>query len=258
MLYGLMLCMLFGLLGFLWNLQVVRGSQFTSDITRQSVRRVRLPELRGKIYDRNDIVLADNRPSHCIGIYIEELREPPPRSRTIDRVEGIIQEISVILEMTPVVKRRDIERHTIERLPLPLLAFRDLDELSIARFAERVEGYPGVEIYTEAVRDYAFGPLAAHSIGYVGRGGMGGPEEEPYHYYLPQMEGKAGIERSMDKELRGEAGGELIRVDVSGFRHEVIGSRKPRNGKDLQLTIDTRIQKICESVLEGGDGCHLS
>jgi penicillin-binding protein 2 len=68
-LLGLMLALHGGLLTYLWNLQVVRGHTFQDNIRRQSLRRIRHPGQRGVIFDRNQILLADNRPSHCIALY---------------------------------------------------------------------------------------------------------------------------------------------------------------------------------------------
>jgi penicillin-binding protein 2 len=248
-----LVCMLLALtvLGSrLWYLQVAHGHRFEKDQTRQSVRRVRIPGVRGRIFDRHDVCLADNRPSYCIAAYLEELRQPGNWSKTIDRVEKLIADLGGEIGLDPVVTRADIQLHIRKRLPLPFVLWRDVDEATLARFVETASGYPGVDIYTEAVRSYPLHGLAAHVIGYVGRADLSQEDaDEPYHYYLPDMTGRAGVEKSLDPHLRGDAGGRLMRIDVSGYRRHDVGQREPRPGADVRLALDARIQRIAEEAL---------
>jgi len=233
----------------LWRIQVLETSKFTNSLDRQSMRRVRLPGIRGRIFDSNGICLADNRPRYCLAIYTEELRQPGKWSHTIDKVEEIINELSAVLGELPQVSRDDITQHVNRRLPLPFLAWRGIDEIAIARLSETEKVFPGVDIYVEPVRVYPHGTLATHVLGYVGRAAPVKNENDRYHYYLPEMEGKDGIERAMDESLRGKSGGRLIRVDASGFKYNETGEREPIAGNDLHLTLDMRIQKVAENVL---------
>ena len=92
------------LAGSLWRLQVARVSQFESRQKVQSLRRVRLPGIRGKIYDRNGLCLADNRPVYSIALFPEDVRRPGPWSKTIDRAMEVMGEVA---ECTPIVLLRD-------------------------------------------------------------------------------------------------------------------------------------------------------
>jgi len=234
----------------LWRIQVLDTSEYTSSLDKQSMRRVRLPGIRGRIFDRNGICLADNQPRYCLAIYTEELRQPGKWSRTIDKVEDIIDELAAVPGELPQGGRNEITQHINRRLPLPFLAWRGLDEIALARLSETAKVFPGVDIYVEPVRVYPHGDLATHVLGYVGRAAPVKNENDRYHYYLPEMEGKDGMERAMDKLLRGKSGGRLIRVDASGFKYKETGEREPIAGNDLHLTLDLNIQKITEQVLE--------
>jgi len=238
----------------LWRVQVAKGERYQEDLVRQSVRRVRLPGIRGRILDRQGRVLADNRPSYCIALYLEELRRPGGWSRTIDRVELLTDRLAQVLEIPRAVAREEIATHIRKRLPLPLLAWRDVNSDVLARFAERASGVPGVDIHVEALRTYPYGELACHVLGYVGRAEFVQDEDVPYHYYLPEMAGHSGVERKMDGVLRGEAGGRLLRVDVSGFRHEDLAQRDPKSGSDVVLSLDLRVQRAAEDALGGNPG----
>lgn len=247
---GLMLALQGGILVFLWNLQVVKGHTFQENISRQSLRRVRHPGPRGKIVDRKGIVLADNRPSIGIALYLEELRVPGPASRTIDRVEALLDEMSREIELPRRLTRREVESHYRQQRLLPLMAWTDLDDHALARWAERLGPRPGMDLLVDTVRTYPYGDLLAQTLGYVGRGGTADREEEgSYDFYLPEMEGKAGLELVLDRKLRGQAGGELVRVDVSMYRYNVEAKRPPVAGLDAQLTIDARVQRLCERIL---------
>lgn len=248
-LYWLMLGVFGVLLVVLWNMQVAHGKSYQRDLMRQSVRRVRLPGLRGRMFDRAGACVADNRPSYDIAVYLEELRRPGRWSRTIDRVESCIRELSAILDRPAEVSREDIRIHTRKRLPLPLLAWRDVDEAALARLAERAGTMPGVDVHVEAVRFYPFGVSACHLLGYVGRADPPEQGDEPYHYYIPEMAGRSGVERSYDGVLRGASGGRLVRVDVSGFRHDDLALREPHRGHDLRLALDMRVQRLIEEAL---------
>ena len=241
----------------LWRIQVVHGERYRDDELRQSVRRVRLPGMRGRLYDRHGIVLADNRPGHHIAVYLEELRRPGGWVRTVDHLELQLDTWAQELNVERELSRTDIEMHIRRRLPMPLIAWRDIDERTLGRWAERLAGIRGVDIYTEAVRVYPHNELFAHVLGYVGRADFEQPADQPYHYYIPEMEGRFGIEQRYDEALRGAAGGRLVRVDVSGFRHEDLGVRSPAAGRDLMLTLDVRIQKTIERVLEGTPGAAV-
>jgi penicillin-binding protein 2 len=243
----------------LWRIQVHDVSKYRSSVDRQSIRRVRLPGSRGMIYDRNGFCMADNRPSYCVGIYIEELRQAGSWSNTINKVEDTIGRLSGVLGMRSDVTREDIRRHINKRLPLPFMAWRDIDDAAVAKLEEIGEEFPGVSIYVEPVRCYPMGATAAHLLGYVGRANPEQDPEQPFHYYLPEMEGKAGIESALNDELTGIPGGYLIRVDASGFRRRYVGekdvqSKDPVPGTDIVLTIDSRIQLMAEKALVSSNG----
>ena len=256
LLAGMLLCFLF-LAVMLWREQVAHGQEHQADLVRQSVRRVRLPGMRGKIFDTKAALLADNRPSYNIALYLEELRRPGPWARTIAHVEEQLALVAGALDRPPEIDEDDIKMHIRKRLPLPLVAWRDLDAGELARWAELGTGIEGVDLIVEPVRTYPNGPMAAHVLGYVGRADIQQDEQQPYHYYLAEMEGRRGLEKRFDHLLRGEAGGRLVRVDVSGFLHDEIGVREPVTGADLMLTLDADMQRLAEEALQGRAGAAV-
>lgn len=244
-----MLAAFLGLGVFLWRIQIVHGARYETSLSRQSMRRVRIPGLRGRIFDRNGVCLVDNRPSHCIAVYLEELREPGRWSNTVAKVEQTIADLSSIVELEPEVDVADIMEHIRKLLPLPLILWRDVGHTALARLAERAPSMRGVDVYTEAVRVYPLGSLAAHLLGRTVRAAPWRKDEQPYDYYVSEVEGKNGVERRLDDRLAGKPGGLLIRVDVSGFKYNERYVRRSEPGRDVYLTIDSRIQRSAEDAL---------
>ena len=251
---GMMVALQMAILMFLWNLQVVQGHTFQENIRQQSLRRIRHPGSRGRIYDRNGIALADNRPSVGITLYLEELRVPGPASRTLDRIEALLDEVAEKIEIPRTLSREKIAAHYRDQRILPLVVWEDLDDAALARWAERVGPQVGMDLWTDPVRTYPYGDLLAQTLGYVGRGGMARSEEQSYHFYMPEMEGKAGLEKVLDDKLRGVAGGELVRIDVASYRYDLEAEKPSVPGQDVQLTINAKIQRLCERILGDESG----
>jgi penicillin-binding protein 2 len=241
--------------GWLWRVQVLHATRYEERLDRQSMRRVRLPGARGRIFDRNGVCLADNRPNYCIAVYVEELRRPGPLSNTVTRVEKVIHDIASITGLQPQVSAGDIQMHIRRRRPLPLLVWRDVSEQALARLNEASLSLPGVDVYVEPQRTYPLPGVGAHVLGYVGR--MDPDTNEPYHFYLPEMEGRSGVEESLNNRLAGVAGGSLIRVDVSGFKFDEEEVLEPIPGEDVTLTLDSRIQQWAEHVMRGKLGAAV-
>lgn len=120
----------------LWKLQVPQKSGFDAEFFQQSVRRVRLPAVRGKIYDAQGVCLADSVPNYCIAIYTEELRVP--RSAVANTLE-LLHEIWARVGRRPDISYRDIQRHLMLTPDQPLVAWNHLDDESLARWKRKFE-----------------------------------------------------------------------------------------------------------------------
>jgi len=254
LLYAAMLAAFALLIAQLWRLQVAQGARYERNLARQSIRRVRLPGPRGAMLDRNGQPLAENRPSFSVTLYLGELRLSKPRRVSLaDHVLQVVRRLSERLELPSELTERDIRRHIQQQLPLPLTAWRDLSEESLARVAERLAGEPGVDLDVSAVRVYPQAGLACHALGYVGRAEPA-EDAEAFHFQLPEWTGRAGLEKVYDSALRGSAGGQLLRVDVAGFRRDVLDEQPVRPGYDLRLALDTDVQRLAERALDGVQG----
>lgn len=245
----------------LWLLQVAHGEEYRERVYQQTIRRVRMPGFRGRILDRNGVPLAENRPSYAVALYPNEFRQRGGWSNTINAVQERIEELSDLLDEPVMITRQDIRAHVRRRLPLPLLAWRDIGSVSMARLAEHQISLRGVDFYIEPVRVYPQGDVAAHVIGYA-RGRRDNDDSWPprdeqgrFHFYLPELRGERGVEKVYNNVLAGEAGGRLIRVDASGYVHKLNNDeiteseRAPARGDDVYLSIDIDVQRFAEECL---------
>ena len=124
------------LIAELWKLQVPRKSGFVAEFVQQSVRRVRLPAVRGKIYDAKGVCLADSIPNYSIAIYTEELRVP--RSAVANTLE-LLHEVWARVGYPPDISYRDVQKHLLLTPDQPLVAWKKLDDQSLARWRARFE-----------------------------------------------------------------------------------------------------------------------
>ncbi|VGO22070.1 peptidoglycan D,D-transpeptidase FtsI family protein [Pontiella sulfatireligans] len=335
------------LLSELWSLQGPRQSGFEEVFLSQSVRRVRLPAVRGKIYDTNGECLADSVPNYCIAVFTEEMRAPrsatanaleliheiwvrvgrkpdisyrevqnhfamtpseplvawknldqasiarwrarfeewtaPPKGSFLRRkipgldlgkpvVNGsivlqadelrrrgtstaantleLVYEISTRLGIPRQVSFQNIKDHIYARRPLPLLAWKNLDEETMASWADVCSNLAGTDIYCLPARNYPAGEALAHLVGFTLEAAAISEEQgERIHFDLRGIEGKKGLEGTYNDLLEGEPGFKLVQIDVAGFHHLDLQTRPPKPGGDLQLAIDANIQQFAVDAL---------
>ncbi len=264
---------LFILLAGLWYLQVVRTKSYVESQKSQSIRKVRLPALRGKICDRNRQVLAENRACYNVNMYLEELSGPfqedfrqAKGQRKLSRAErealgrqvqygvvsNIVRQLGEVLQqpLTNLNEGRFLKHYT-NRLALPLPVATNLSSVQIARFLEQPSKLPGLNLDVQTMRYYPYASNAAHVIGQLRR--IEKMEEEEaeidYDYCLPDFIGTVGIEAGFDRDLRGSPGVKALMVNNLGYRQTETNWTIAEAGNDVFLTLDLRIQKAAELAL---------
>jgi penicillin-binding protein 2 len=250
---------LFGaLFSRLWYLQVMVSDQYQVQAAANRVRTVAEEAPRGRILDVKGRVLVDNRISRVVTI----TRKDYDALSTADQ-DDLLKRIAVQLTTsgTPTkvaaleVKLQDPQYNGLQPIPIAIDVPADL----LQYFAERSDEYPSVNVERRSVREYPYGALAAHIVGYVGRasddelkakqGGVIATRtiDKPYQ---PESEiGKTGVERSYEDYLRGTPGIRTIEVDAKNRPVRVTGEQPPLQGDDVQLTIDIDAQLAAEEAL---------
>ena len=221
----------------LWQLQV-RDGDYYRDLSRDNrTRSVVLHPVRGFIYDRNGILLANSVPS--FNLYVE-LSDVPDR-------EALIGRLVELLPLDQSELNKTMEAYVGET-PIRLKKGVSLKEAAIIE-SHRLD-LPGVAIRPEFQRNNPEGVYAAHVLGYVGIASEEQLAREEFQG-LPSGSaiGQYGVERIYERTLRGRAGRKLIEVDALGHEKRMISVDKPHVGNDVYLTIDFRLQKLAEDLL---------
>lgn len=281
----LVMLMLSALLIRLWTVQILSGEEFDEKASRQYVRGIRLSALRGRIYSSDGRLLAENRPCLTAVLHLSEM---PISGKLVSSVHYIYSQIrlaeqaigrSSLISQTAVKYRarhfpgiskrmfallsRELKTpelavlyHIHHRPGIPLDLFRDLSPAEMAKLAEITPPIPGLELTADSRRQYPYRSLASHLIGYTGsKDPLTAEDRGDYFYYLPEMVGRAGLEKLYNSVLQGRPGRKLVNVNHRGFIYEVIGAPKAaESSSDLILTLDARMQITAEYLLRGREG----
>lgn len=242
---GAMVLILFTLLaGRFFFLQIVQHDHYASRAEENRISVVPIPPSRGLILDRNGEVLARNFSGYTLEIF-------PRRVRSI---EATIDQVAQLVEITPRDRARFrkllAESRNAESLPI---RSRLTDE-EAARFAAQRFRFEGVEIKARLFRQYPFGDIASHVLGYMGRVNQDDQarlEEAGVaaNYRGTDFIGKAGIEASYQHELHGTTGFEQVEIDAAGRGIRTLSRTASQPGNNVTLTLDLRLQQVAEAAL---------
>jgi len=217
------------------------------------LKKIEFPS-RGLIYDRNGKLLVFNQPAYDIMVTTNEMKGH------IDTLEfcnalGITKE-TFIKHMNDLKDRKKNPGYSRYS---PQLFMAQLSDVEASLFREKIFRFPGFEIQKRNIRQYTY-PYAAHILGEVAEVSPSDIEDERNdNYYLAgDYIGKMGVERSYEKQLRGEKGVQVLLRDAhgktQGSYHNGEYDRKPIAGKDLTLSIDVELQALGERLLKGKIG----
>jgi penicillin-binding protein 2 len=197
---------------------------------------------RGLITDRNGLVLARNYSGYTLEIF----------PRRVKSVEGTIDELAGLIEITQRDRLRFrkllAETRNAESLPIRTR----LSDEEVAKVAANRFRFEGVEIKARLFRQYPYGEVGSHLLGYLGRINTADQqhlEEEGLdaNYRGTDFIGKAGIEASYEGELHGTTGFERVEIDAAGRGIRALPPRTPSQpGNNITLTIDMRLQQVAE------------
>ncbi|MCK4981863.1 MAG: hypothetical protein KAS17_03015, partial [Victivallaceae bacterium] len=265
---GLFLIFLYFILVIkLWQEQIRQGSTHREKISKQSIRRIRIPASRGKILTSDLHVLADNTPSYDVYLYFEEMRQPG-RGRTITYIENALLQIDAILDENKKITALDIRKHMNKRPGLPFKVASDISPRQMSKIFELSAKVKGLGIIPHSKRVYPAKDIAAHVIGYTRpEDPQKASDRKEYFYYLPDLKGVRGIEKQFDtllfsdktvRGLKGYPGFSLVQVDHRGFVHKtLIDEIKPLSGNNVILTLDWRAQNIASDLMKDFRGAFV-
>ena len=239
-----------GLLARMFWLQVVQYEHHSTLSENNRVHVQPIPPSRGRIYDRNGVVLAENRPSFSLNITRERV---PDLDATVALVKELLELGDEDIEQ---LKRRlDQRRRPFEAVPVMF----NLTEDQIARIAVNQFRLPGIEVQASFVRHYPQAEHFAHAVGYVGRINEREMERiDRVAYAGTHYIGKTGVERFYEDLLHGKVGYEEVETNARGRVLRVLKRTEPESGKDLTLHLDSRLQAVAEEALGARRGAIVA
>jgi penicillin-binding protein 2 len=239
---GLMVLALLLIAGRFFYLQVIEHHTFVGRSEANRVKLEPIPPTRGRILDRNGVVLADNRPSFRLEIEREIAGDLAP---VLERLGQIVplgtDELEAFNKLSSATRRF---------IPVPLKF--DLSEDDIARFALDRHRFPGVEVVAYQTRVYPLGAELAHTVGYVGRIDADDlARDDASNYAGSSHIGKLGLEAAYERALHGKTGFHRVEVNAQGRVLRTLDTQPPTHGQDLHLSIDAELER--EAIRAFGD-----
>lgn len=232
------------ILSALFYLQILRWPLYHDLAKKNHIRLIPLPGLRGTIYDRNGLAIADNRLSFDVVIIPQEVEN-------VDTTYGrLSQALGFSRARIESIVRKD---YTAPFAPITIAG--DVDKDLAFLLEEKKQQFPGVLVLPRTLRWYVYGERTSHLIGYLSL--INKDELErlgDYGYSMSDLVGRSGIERAYDRYLRGEDGGTQLEVDATGRLVKILGSKNQKKGTDITLTIDAKLQAYASDCLEGVNG----
>lgn len=230
----------------LFSLQIIEKGELYK---RSEANRIQLffdPAPRGIIYDRNGKVMVENIGSFSVLF--------SPTNLTREETEEILKKLGEILNFDYPSMLAKVGSSIRQPLNSILLA-EDVPRSEVFCLAEEKVNLPGVNIEVQPKRHYLHNNFASHLLGHLGE--IGPKELRALYgagYKLGDIIGKSGVEKIYDNSIRGRSGGRQVEMDASGRQLRIISSVLPEEGNSIILTIDERIQKLCEDSLNGKAG----
>jgi len=240
----------------LYDLQIVGSPEFQVQAEANRVRTVMVEGPRGRIVDRNGKVIVDNRVVVVVAVDRNEFTnlEEDEQADLLARLSVELTNAGHALTPEQIAERIDDARYS-RYAPVPIA--QDVPEELKIFFEEHTDTFPSVVAERTAVREYPYGRLAAHVLGYVGQ--IDEEEltyveaaEDDKPYSLNDAIGKTGVERTFEEYLRGTPGVRRIEVDSNGDPVRIISERQAQPGDDLVLSLNIDLQALAEQKVDQG------
>lgn len=220
----------------LWQLQVLQGEYYRKISTENMLRIIKIPAPRGIIYDRNGLPLVKNSPYFYASLMPEHLEKVDIRS------------LAAILGLNSSDIYAKINKEGLSPFePIRLKEGLTFNEIAVVE--ARRSDFPGLIVDIDMSREYLYGDMAAHLIGYLGKLNPSQSKDPEFKDVPPDaFIGQWGAELLFDKSLRGTPEERIIEVDALGKEIRLLQEKPPVKGDDLKLSIDINLQKAAEEA----------
>ena len=237
------------LLANIFNLQVDSFEKYQTRSNSNRIKVLPVAPNRGLIYDRNGVILADNKPVYSLAIIPEDVKN----------IESSIAQLSEILSISTERQDKFFETMKYKRRFKTIELHTRLSDKQVALFSVNKHKFPGFFVDARLKRYYPFADLTTHNLGYVARINKKDEDklkeqEKSENYAATHAIGKLGIERYYEEILHGRIGHQEVEVNNQGRIIRTLDYTPPTPGKDLFLTLDIELQMIAKRALSGSRG----
>jgi len=224
-------------------LQVYRHDELSTQAENNRIAVVPIVPNRGLVVDRNGVVLANNYSAYTLEIMPSKVTD----------LDATIDQINQVIEVQPRdrkrFKRLMEESKSFESLPIRT----KLTDEDVARFTAQRFRFTGVDIKARLFRNYPYGELASHLIGYIGRINAAEKEvldesDDEANYRGTEYIGKLGVEQSYEAELHGQTGFEEVETSAGGRAVRRLKSNASTPGNTVVMSIDIKLQAMVEEL----------
>ncbi|WP_169569852.1 penicillin-binding protein 2 [Sneathiella limimaris] len=224
------------LAGRLYYLQVIQSDEYAMMANENRMNIRLLAPLRGRIHDRFGVEVASNRQNYRVVIIREQTKS----------VEKTLDRLSQLVPVSPSDRERVLKETKRKRGFVPIPVMENLTWEEFSRINIHSPELPGIQLDVGETRHYPYGPLFAHTVGYVGsvsERDLKNLEPDPL-LELPGFKiGKNGIEKYYDHALRGTAGTSRVEANAYGRVIRELSRQEGTAGADIELTIDAKLQQ---------------
>lgn len=225
----------------LWYLQIISADRYRQLSEKNRIRYVPITAPRGPVYDRDGVLLVDNRPAFGISVLRQEIED---KELLLERLAAYLD-----VEKDELEKRWQGGARFPRYRPFPLA--EDVSRDVLETIQENSIDLPGVLTEVRPLRSYPFGGLAAHLFGYLGEITQHELQSEAFgsDYRSGDFVGKRGLEKLFEKYLRGFEGERRVEVDVKGRELRILKTQDPKPGNKVFLTLKRDLQEAAETAL---------
>lgn len=230
----------------LYFVQIVHHEDYQTRSNDNRIKVLPVAPPRGLVFDRNGVLLAENRPVFSLEIIPEQ----------VDDLPKMTDELVDLLKLDPEDKDRFLKDVKRNRRFNPVTLSDRLTEEQVAVFSVNQYKYPGASIEAYLKRYYPFADSLTHTLGYVSRittTDLQKLDEQGVlaNYAATRDIGKLGIEKYYENILHGQAGYQEVEVNNRGRIIRTLKYQPPVAGKDITLTLDIKLQQKAQQLLAG-------
>ncbi|MFC4655085.1 penicillin-binding protein 2 [Rheinheimera marina] len=236
-----------------YHLQIEMHDHYVTRADGNRIKLIPQPPNRGLIYDRNGVLLAENRPIHSVELVPEQVKD----------IKATVAELAKLIEITPEQQDEFLKEVRHHRRFASIAVKEHLTDQEVAIIAVNQHRFPGVTLEARLTRHYPYGDLFTHAIGYIGK--INAKELDKLdadgvsaNYAASRDIGKIGMERFYESQLHGQVGFEQVEVNNRGRVIRVLNSQPATSGDDLILSVDISLQQKAKELLGENRGAIVA